>query len=146
MSTKEKFWSIFFGISLTITNWFGYQFFSDDINGKSRIEYCGRVIDTSTKEEAIKYGTRTDMYLTADFEKIGVRSIQVSPTTYYTKKPGDIVCFYLSNREAGIPEDPLKIFYVTCMVIGGILDFIAVSMIITFSIGYINQKLDEYDE
>jgi hypothetical protein len=149
MSTKNKFWLSFFVIALAVTNWFGYEWFSNEINGYKETTYCGKVIDTSTKEEAIKHGTRTDMYLTADFEKIGVRSIQVSPTTYYTKKPGEIVCFDLTDSQAGIPSTEnvgFEIFSVSCFVIAGILNLIAFACIITFSIEYINRKLDEYDE
>lgn len=54
---------------------------------------CGRVVSKSSDEVAIKHGANTDLYLNVQFEKSGFRAIKTKPTTYFSKKVGDSVCF-----------------------------------------------------
>ena len=58
---------------------------------------CGTVVSRSNDEVAIKHGTQTNLYLNVQFENSGFRSIECSPTTYFSKKVGDKVCFKLDK-------------------------------------------------
>lgn len=58
---------------------------------------CGIVVSKSSDEVAIKYGTETELYLNVQFNKSGFRSIECDPTTYFSKKIGQDVCFNLSK-------------------------------------------------
>lgn len=54
---------------------------------------CGKVVSKSSDEVAIKYGTKPELYLNVEFENSGFHSIECIPTTYFSKKIGDNVCF-----------------------------------------------------
>ena len=62
---------------------------------------CGTVISRSSDEINIKHGTKTELYLNVQFEKSGFRSIECTPTTYFSKKKGDDVCFKLNKDTNG---------------------------------------------
>ncbi len=62
---------------------------------------CGNVISKSSDEVTIKHGVRTELYLNIQFNKSGFRSIGCTPTTYFSKKVGENVCFYL-NKDVSI--------------------------------------------
>ena len=82
---------------------------------------CGKVVSKSNDEVAVKHGTRTELYLIVQFNKSGVRAIECNPTTYFSKKVGDNVCFkqpkevsewYTINHVVGV---------VTLIVLGAIV-------------------------
>lgn len=60
---------------------------------------CGRVVSKSTDEIVIKHGTQTELYLNVQFNKNGFRSIECEPTTYFSKKVGDNVCFTFNTND-----------------------------------------------
>jgi hypothetical protein len=147
MSTKAKFWRTLGIIMLIVTNYNCYLFiYNEGHKGKT---YCGRVIDTSTKEERIKHGTRTDLYMTIAFDDIGTKSLEVSPTTYYTSNPGDRVCIDLTNHQAGIRTDKelmTEIWQLSCLVLASIADVLLIIFIVTSIVDRINASFDRYDE
>lgn len=59
---------------------------------------CGKIVSKSTDEITIKYGVKTELYLNVQFNNSGFRSVECEPTTYFLKKKGDNVCFYLSKK------------------------------------------------
>ena len=63
---------------------------------------CGTVVSKSNDEVAIKHGSQTLLYLNVQFEKAGFKSIGCSPTTYFSRKVGDRVCFELENKSATV--------------------------------------------
>lgn len=65
-----------------------------------KYEDCGEVISKSNDEVAIKHGTQTELYLNVQFRKSGFRSMEVSPTTYFHNKVGDVVCFDLYQEKS----------------------------------------------
>ena len=62
---------------------------------------CGTVISRLSDEINIKHGTKTELYLNVQFDKSGFRSIECTPTTYFSKKKGDDVCFKLKKDMVG---------------------------------------------
>lgn len=58
---------------------------------------CGKVISKSNDEVTIKYGSKTELYLNVQFNKSGFQSVKCEPTTYFSKKVGDNVCFNLNK-------------------------------------------------
>lgn len=72
-----------------------YHFIAND----TRPSYldCGKVVSKSSDEVAIKYGVKTELYLNIQFNKSGFRSVECSPTTYFSKQIGDNVCFNLDE-------------------------------------------------
>lgn len=71
---------------------------------------CGAVTMKSNDEVAMKYGTRTELYLLVSFDKSGSRAMNVSPTTYFNTRVGDRLCFML-------PE-PTSVFYFIKLLVG----------------------------
>ena len=72
-------------------------FFIFNFNTKTYID-CGNVVSKSSDEVAIKHGTRTELYLNVQFENSGFKSVECGPTTYFSKKKGDNVCFEFNEE------------------------------------------------
>jgi len=84
---------------------------------------CGKVISRSTDEVIIKNGTKTELYLNIEFEKTGFRSIECNPTTYFSKKSGDFVCFNLKSPTTIFHEITFMIALFTLIVLCIVLLF-----------------------
>lgn len=71
------------------------------LRNEIRPEYkdCGVVVSKSSDEVSMKHGSRTELYLNVEFEKSGFRSVKTNPTTYFSNKVGDTVCFYLDKEK-----------------------------------------------
>ncbi len=54
---------------------------------------CGTVIARMSDEVTIKHGVDTQLILVIDWENKPTDDIEVSPTTYYTSKVGNRICF-----------------------------------------------------
>ena len=100
-------------------------------NNKLRPEYldCGKVVSKSNDEVAIKYGVKTELYLNIQFEKSGFRSIECNPTTYFSKKVNERVCFYLDEKTTALH----KILFIS----GGITLAIVGIIVLVFLIMYL---------
>lgn len=90
---------------------------------------CGKVVSKSNDEIPIKYGTRTELYLNVKFNVTGFRSIEVSPTTYFSKKVGDKVCFKLEQKTSD--------WYIINQAVGGMILLIAGAIILYNIISYL---------
>lgn len=95
-----------------------YYFMTNETHPKYKD--CGVIVSKSSDEVIIKHGTRTDLYLNIQFEKSEFRSVNVDPTTYFSNKKGDYVCFYL-NQTQSISHNIHMIVAMTTLVIIGIL-------------------------
>jgi hypothetical protein len=85
---------------------------------------CGIIKSKSNDEVVIKYGTRTELYLNVQFEKTGFKSVNVEPTTYFSKTVGQEVCFELNANESAATSIKWLIGIITLIIIGiGILMF-----------------------
>lgn len=62
-----------------------------------QVRDCGIVESKSSDEVAIKNGSETQLYLNVRFKNAGFKSILCTPTTYFSKKKGDTVCFMLAD-------------------------------------------------
>lgn len=60
---------------------------------------CGIVLSKSNDEIAIKHGVKTELYLNIQFNKSGFKSVNVEPTTYFSKKVNDRICFDLNESQ-----------------------------------------------
>ena len=86
---------------------------------------CGKVVSKSNDEIAIKHGVKTELYLNVDFNKSGFQSILCTPTTYFSKKIGDNVCFSL--------DENVSQWHKTNMLIGfSVIAFLTVVFILLF--------------
>jgi hypothetical protein len=94
-----------------------------------RYRDCGEVISKSNDEVVIKHGTKTKLYLNINFEKSGFRSIECTPTTYFSHNKGDYVCFNLL-------ED-VSIFYQLSYLIGVFVFFILGCILIYYFLTYL---------
>lgn len=101
------------------------------IANKERPTYldCGKVVSKSNDEVTIKHGTRTELYLNIQFNKSGFRSIECDPTTYFSKKVGDSVCFDLDQKTS--------FWYKTNNVIGIMVLVISGVIALALFIGYL---------
>lgn len=87
---------------------------------------CGEVVSKSADEVAIKRGVNTRLYLNVQFNKSGFRSVSCNPTTYFSKKVGDNVCFEL-ERDFGTWHRlsiVIGLILVWASIIGGLTWFI----------------------
>lgn len=73
----------------------GYDHWKTD---SQEATYYGTVESVGTKEHAVKHGTSTDLYLLVNFDKLGKKAVDVSPTTFYSTKEGERVGFAYDNR------------------------------------------------
>lgn len=73
-----------------------YHFITNKIN--PTFLDCGKIVSKSSDEVAIKRGVRTELYLNIEFKKSGFKSIECEPTTYFSKKIGENVCFHLRQK------------------------------------------------
>lgn len=62
----------------------------------------GTVISKSQDEVTIKYGTQTELYLNIQFDKLGFKSIEVEPTTYFGSNVGERVTFRLTKEKTNL--------------------------------------------
>lgn len=62
----------------------------------------GTVVSKSADEIIIKYGTQTELYLNVQFDKIGFKSIEVEPTTYFSSEVGERVTFKLTKEQTNL--------------------------------------------
>ena len=53
------------------------------------------VVSKSNDEISIKHGVKSVLYLNVQFNKSGFKSIECSPTTYFSVKKGENICFNL---------------------------------------------------
>jgi len=79
---------------------------------------CGVVISKSNDEVAIKHGSRTELYLNVQFKKTGFKSVKVNPTTYFSTKNGDPVCYSFKIETS--------VQYQVSYIIGEIISFVVV--------------------
>jgi hypothetical protein len=66
-----------------------------------RTSQVGTVISKSQDEVTIKNGTQTELYLNIQFDKVGFKSIEVEPTTYFGSDVGERVSFGLIKEKTG---------------------------------------------
>lgn len=86
---------------------------------------CGKVVSKSNDEIVIKHGVKTELYLNVNFNKSGFKSILCTPTTYFSKKIGDNVCFSL--------DENVSQWHKTNMLIGfSVIAFLTVVFILLF--------------
>ncbi len=93
---------------------------------------CGIVESKSSDEVSIKHGVRTELYLNIRFEKTGFKSIGCSPTTYFSKKVGERVCFDLNQEVSN--------FYHISSLIGIVILAIGAIVLLVMFIGYISPE------
>ena len=105
-----------------------YYFITNDI--KPTYIDCGIVKSKSYDDVVIKYGTKTELYLNVQFEKTGFKSIECSPTTYFSKNIGDNICFEL-NKDTTFQH---KIISISGLLILSILGSILIGIIIWYII------------
>lgn len=67
-----------------------------------RTSQVGTVISKSQDEVIIKHGTQTELYLNIQFDKVGFKSIEVEPTTYFGSNVGERVVFGLIKEKTGL--------------------------------------------
>lgn len=66
-----------------------------------RTSQVGTVISKSQDEVIIKNGSQTELYLNIQFDKVGFKSIEVEPTTYFGSDVGERVSFGLIKEKTG---------------------------------------------
>lgn len=66
-----------------------------------RTNQVGTVISKSQDEVTIKNGSQTELYLNIQFDKVGFKSIEVEPTTYFGSDVGERVSFGLIKEKTG---------------------------------------------
>jgi hypothetical protein len=66
-----------------------------------RTSQVGTVISKSQDEITIKNGSQTELYLNIQFDKVGFKSIEVEPTTYFGSDVGERVSFGLIKEKTG---------------------------------------------
>lgn len=61
---------------------------------------CGTVTSGIPKDRIGKYNVQREFYLGVQFDNGTFKALEVSPTTYLSKKEGDKVCFTDSTKPA----------------------------------------------
>lgn len=143
MSKVEKFWGSFGIIVLVISNWLSMGAVQKMRWNLKESVYCGTIRSTDTKETAVKHGSQTDLYVLVDFDGIGERAIETTPTTYYTAVPGNRICFSLSNEQI-YGRNEIGMFDIIWMSISTLGDLILFFLLIDFIIRSINKMLSDH--
>lgn len=84
---------------------------------------CGEIMSKSSDEVAIKHGSRTELYLNIQFRKSGFKSMEVSPTTYFKHKVGEVICFDLREEKG-------ESYFITSMI--GAMILVVIGLIALF--------------
>jgi hypothetical protein len=111
-----------------VTTYLGYcvfHFLSNDVH-PTYVD-CGKVISKSADEIVIKYGTKSELYLNIQFDKTGFKSIECDPTTYFSKKVGERVCFNLHKQTNTFYEMNGLIGFITLLGLASLLLFLFVA-------------------
>ena len=106
MSNSDKIWSVVAVIFSTYCIFTMIEVYKIENYKFTEQVYCGIIESKPTEEVNIKYGTRTNLLLMIDFEKIGMKAMDVSNEDYFNHKVGDRVCYSMSNIsvEKNCPE------------------------------------------
>jgi hypothetical protein len=144
MTIKQKFWTSL-GIIFTIfINYYGYRELISNIDQNKEKVYCGTTQGIETQLKSVKYGTRTDYYVLVNFDQIGTRLVDVNSETFYTTKPGERICFNLSNRFV-YGNKKTTFMGITGLTLSIIVDFLILILIIIELINLINKTLDKIE-
>lgn len=93
--------------------------------------YCGIVEVKSSEEVNIKYGTKTELYIMVNFDKLGLKEIRPSKETYHSISKGQRICFDLESPEVIEFENSYKHFlFNLCGLFALLFDFVLLILII----------------
>lgn len=84
---------IVIGLGILIVVFWGYLSIAKPFWNEPEITKCGTVQNTLATEKPVKSHLYNELYLGIKFDSGEFEAVNVSPTTYMQKKPGDRVCF-----------------------------------------------------
>lgn len=99
-------------------------------NLSEQTKHCGEIIKI-TQEQSVSGGRRssgyTERYVLIRFSDIGIKAINLDPTSYYTARLGQKACVNLSKSELGTQST----WAFACFIIGCISGFISIPVLIS---------------
>lgn len=131
-------------VIVAAAHWLAVTEVASTAYNREKHEHCGTVLETPTKERAVKHGSHTDYYLVVNFDNFGKKAIEVSPNTYYTTEIGERVCFLLENREVMAVKGP-SVLGVVCFALSLVFDLVLIASLIGHLVTWLSNFLsDDY--